>query len=76
MRYLSNLSLGNNVKETEVKARNANVFEEVEGEVTSINSTEKNDTDSNFFTYYVSLARYIFELIRRLSSSQFNCATT
>lgn len=65
------------MKETEVKARNANVFEEVEGEVTSINITEKNMTLIQiFFTYYVSLARYIFELIRRLLLSQFNCATT
>lgn len=50
MRNLSNLSLGNTVKETEVKARNANVFEEVEGEVTSINSTEKNMTLIQIFS--------------------------
>lgn len=50
MRNLSNLSLGNTVKETEVLARNANVFEEVEGEVTSINSTEKNMTLIQIFS--------------------------
>lgn len=38
------------MKETEVKARNANVFEEVEGEVTSTNSTEKNMTLIQIFS--------------------------